>query len=940
MRRSAVLSRLFIALTTASLIASLVGSAAPVLGASPTRVDQMQSEFTKKVHTRHGTRGHVNPRDVAKHPTKNRPTPMKLNVPTIEPPAGADAANPSVAASAPAERTTNGSNPPAAQSGVSGINQNGPFSNGEPPDPWIAAGPEHVIQTTNVAMRILDRSGNTLVPDFSLADFFGLPAGFSNSDPRVHFDSLHQRWFVTELSWTCDIGDGTPVGFIDFLVSDTADPLGNWTLWYFGFENYLPDYPGLGSSTNKLAFAANFFELGPGCSFPGDDFVAYIIFDWADVLADGALGVPDEIDWIGLGLDPSEFSTPRVAMQTPATSAALHTVIQANGGVAWDPFYVSFTGTVLGDTLDVGNAIDLADSGAAAPWVEPPDPQQPGSPATVTDKIDSRPTDAIWQNNRLVFVSNYGCTPTGDSTLRDCVRVTEATTNSAGTATPTAAQDFLIAENGKYNYFGGVGLAANGTLYTVWTRSSPTAGDYPSSMAAYQLTTDPANSLSPAETVALGLGNYDGISPGGRWGDYVGVSQDPQVPNAVWQANEYSGGGNDWLTHVSQLATDAGSSYVPITPERVVDSRSNVGVTGAFTASTPKSFAVAGVGPIPADAIAVTGNVTVTGQTAAGFVSITPTATSTPPSSTLNFPLGDTRANNFTSSLDSAGKLAAVYKAAAGKKAHVIVDITGYFLAGDEDGTYATIEPVRVMDTRPAPEHVGTATVFQHGVTQTLSIADANGIPANATAITGNLTVVGQTHAGFLSVTPDDPVGTPTSSTLNFPLGDVRANGLTADLNDDGDLSITYIGAAGATTHAALDITGYYVEGAGGLLFYPLNPGRVLDSRSGAVLSGISGSFTSGTPKTLEVGSHWGVPAGAEAITGNLTVVGQTAAGFVSITPTPDSSPSTSTLNFPLGDIRANGVTVPLSSDDLSLVYKAAATKKTHLLLDLAGYFK
>jgi hypothetical protein len=29
-----------------------------------------------------------------------------------------------------------------------------------------------------------------------------------------------------------------------------------------------------------------------------------------------------------------------------------------------------------------------------------------------------------------------------------------------------------------------------------------------------------------------------------------------------------------------------------------------------------------------------------------------------------------------------------------------------------------------------------------------------------------------------------------------------------------------------------------------------------------------------------------------------------------------------------------------LSSDDLSLVYKAAATKKTHLLLDLAGYFK
>ena len=83
------------------------------------------------------------------------------------------------------------------------------------------------------------------------------------------------------------------------------------------------------------------------------------------------------------------------------------------------------------------------------------------------------------------------------------------------------------------------------------------------------------------------------------------------------------------------------------------------------------------------------------------------------------------------------------------------------------------------------------------------------------------------------------------------------------------------------------------------------------------------------------------MPDNAEAVTGNLTVVGQTAAGFLAITPASDSTPTTSTMNFPLGDIRANGVTVPLNTaGNMFLVYKAAAGKKTNVLLDVSGYFK
>ena len=179
----------------------------------------------------------------------------------------------------------------------------------------------------------------------------------------------------------------------------------------------------------------------------------------------------------------------------------------------------------------------------------------------------------------------------------------------------------------------------------------------------------------------------------------------------------------------------------------------------------------------------------------------------------------------------------------------------------------------------------------------------------------------------------------PSTSTLNFPLGDTRANGISVPLNGAGGLWIVYK-ASGGSTHVILDVTGYYREAPTGLLFYPLTPGRVMDTRAGVVLSGLSGPFNANGPRRLDVAGHWGAPSSAEAVTGNLTVVGQSAAGYVSATLNAETSPTTSVLNFPLGDIRANGVTLPLNAGGRTwFVYKAGAGKSTHLILDLSGYF-
>ncbi len=170
-------------------------------------------------------------------------------------------------------------------------------------------------------------------------------------------------------------------------------------------------------------------------------------------------------------------------------------------------------------------------------------------------------------------------------------------------------------------------------------------------------------------------------------------------------------------------------------------------------------------------------------------------------------------------------------------------------------------------------------------------------------------------------------------------MGDVRANGLTVALHA-GSVAIVHKAVAGSTD-VLLDVTGYYTADASGLLFYPLPPARLVDTRPGILATALAGSLSAGVPRTLAAAGRAGIPLGAAALTGNRTVVGQSAAGFAAITAVPTSLPSTSSLNFPFGDVRANGITSPIGlTGNVSLIYVAAHGSKTQLLLDITGYFK
>ncbi len=120
--------------------------------------------------------------------------------------------------------------------------------------------------------------------------------------------------------------------------------------------------------------------------------------------------------------------------------------------------------------------------------------------------------------------------------------------------------------------------------------------------------------------------------------------------------------------------------YFTLVPCRVLDTRNPAGPYGGpvLAANATRNVMLAGQCGIPATARAVSVNVTVTGSTAAGNLRLFPAGTTLPLVSTLNYAVGQTRANNGIVALSAAG-LALRAVQTAGTSAHVILDVNGYF---------------------------------------------------------------------------------------------------------------------------------------------------------------------------------------------------------------------------------------------------------------------
>ena len=398
--------------------------------------------------------------------------------------------------------------------------------------------------------------------------------------------------------------------------------------------------------------------------------------------------------------------------------------------------------------------------------------------------------------------------------------------------------------------------------------------------------------------------------------------------------------------------------HASTTPARVLDSRptgsghTNIGLAGKFTAGTVRTFQVTGVIgvgaskiAVPTNATAVTGNLTVVGETAAGVVALGPTMTPTGATTTINFLVGDTRANNVTLGLGPNGALSAVYRSStAGATLDLIFDVTGYFTPDATGATYHTLAPGRVLDTRATGSghtNIGLAGKFTTKTPRYFNVAGVKGlgwssalVPSNATAVTGNLTVTNATSVGYVSVGPTI-AAVPSTSTINVAAGSNIANGVTVALNA-GRLEAVWDGVAGSSADVLFDVTGYFTADGTGLSYCPVVPVSDLDT---TINLGLTGAFASGTSRTLAVGVGQ-VPVDAAGISGNLTVVNPSSNGYAFISPTKIIKPTSSTINITASHAGANGFDVALSLGSLAIIWVGGVGSTADVALDITGYWK
>jgi subtilisin family serine protease len=409
---------------------------------------------------------------------------------------------------------------------------------------------------------------------------------------------------------------------------------------------------------------------------------------------------------------------------------------------------------------------------------------------------------------------------------------------------------------------------------------------------------------------------------------------------AIGRDNNF-GAGRLTMGTVGTAATPTPLAFTPMVPVRLYDTRAGqLGAAEVPARATPVGpgqflqVPVRGVAGVPADAVAVALNVTVTGPTANGHLTVQPEATAST-TSNLNFLAGQTAAQQVTATVGSINSVR-VFNAAG--NSHVIVDVTGWYGPNSAPGVPATDlfnalpAPVRAFDSRAGQgyaEVTNRTTRIASGTQVVLDLDRPGGIPVGATAAIVNLTAAQGTTAGHLTAFPADAAG-PATSSLNFAAGQTIANLAVVPLDANGQMRLRSVG----TTHAVVDVIGWFQDGVGAG-YVALNPRRVLDTRTGMGLR--RGPITTTNLHDQIIGRYTGVPADAEAVVLGVVAVAPTANSHLTVFPTGQPTPTSSTLNFQTGRTVPNAVVAALGSQ--GRVRFAVAAGNVHLVADVSGYF-
>ncbi len=400
-----------------------------------------------------------------------------------------------------------------------------------PPDPSIAVGPAHVVETVNMKIAWFDKGGTPQFEQF--LDETGDPgffeevgAGGFTFDPKCFYDPHAERYVVLALEFYSGAGEA----WMTFAVSDDDDPNGvwfkyrTWALVESEGSEYWVDYPGFGYDENAWYITGNLFELGNG---PGPGFLGGLVriidktgpldgqvVDWTDVLAGGA-------SW-------------QVA-QAPEIGQDTRIVRQAGGnqleiGRITDPLG---TATLSTDLVPVPN-VDF-DNSAPTPvgdglWI-----------------VDPRIINATIRDD-VLWLGNHGRRPGPEVSSAVWYAV------DCGVNPPALEQAGAFTfEDGEHAFFPALAVNCQGDAAIGFGRSG--TGLHPAIEVAGRLNSDPPGTMSTSirigqsSTSPVGGGGPDGLS---RWGDYFDCTVDAADDRTFWMVGELQDE-NGWTTEIHRF---------------------------------------------------------------------------------------------------------------------------------------------------------------------------------------------------------------------------------------------------------------------------------------------------------------------------------------------------------------------------------------------------
>ncbi|MEU0087636.1 Tat pathway signal protein [Streptomyces sp. NPDC006274] len=279
------------------------------------------------------------------------------------------------------------------------------------------------------------------------------------------------------------------------------------------------------------------------------------------------------------------------------------------------------------------------------------------------------------------------------------------------------------------------------------------------------------------------------------------------VPVVNGKVDFYNYAGSvDLVADVSGYFTDsdAGSTYQPVQPTRLMDTRTGLGVAKAKVgAGKTVALQVTGRGGVPATGVtAVVMNVTATNPTARTYIAVYPNGTTRTSASNVNVVAEETAPNLVVVPVVN-GKVDFYNYAGS---VDLVADVSGYFTDADTGSTYRPLAPTRFMDTRTGLG-VAKATVGA-GKTVTLQVTGRNGVPATGvTAVVMNVTGTSPTALTYVAVYPNGTTRT-SASNLNLVAGQTAPNLVIVPVVNG---RVSFYNHAGSVNLIA-DVAGYFTK--------------------------------------------------------------------------------------------------------------------------------